>query len=294
MQEFFNDIPLLVEVARQKSFVRAAEILEIGASTLSRRIKQLEQRMGVLLLYRDTRNVELTASGAFLLDRCEFILTEARKAHDAVVMNRRTPAGLIRVCMFRDLYNKGMSDALTRFAKKWPDIRLNLTFAEHPVDMRTDPYDIAFLLRSYIAPPLIARKLMTIQPYLFASPALFERHPRPTEPEDLHKLPCIILERFGNRWTMNDGKRHATLEIQPRYTFSSVETCHDFALAGLGVTMLRGTRATMDEQAGKLVKVLPEWSGGFKHDVYLVTGPGEIPNRLQLFIDHILKADTSF
>jgi transcriptional regulator, LysR family len=63
MQEFLNDVPLLVEVARQKSFTKASEILGIGASTLSRRIKLLEERMGARLFYRDTRNVELTENG---------------------------------------------------------------------------------------------------------------------------------------------------------------------------------------------------------------------------------------
>ena len=78
MQDFLNDVPLLVEVARQKSFSKAADKLGIGVSTLSRRIKLLEKRMGVLLFYRDTRNVEPTDSGAYLLDRCGFILEEGQ------------------------------------------------------------------------------------------------------------------------------------------------------------------------------------------------------------------------
>ncbi len=287
MKDFLNDIPLLVEVARCKSFAKAAEVLGIGTSTLSRRIKLLEHRMGVLLFYRDTRNVDLTPNGAELLERCRFILDETQKAYDAVVMNMQRPSGLIRVSMFRDLFNPRMKDAILSFAAKWPDIRIDLTFAEHQVDLRTDPYDIAFLIGPSIASPLVVRKLLTIEPVLYASPLLFERYPQPVEPKDLYKVPCIVLGRFGNRWTMSNGSRQETLELQPQYTFSSHELCREFAVAGHGIALLRDVFAAPDEKAGHLVRVLPEWCDSFKHDVYLVTGPGQLPQRVRCFIDHI-------
>ncbi|GAB6037562.1 LysR family transcriptional regulator [Fundidesulfovibrio butyratiphilus] len=288
VQEFLKDIPLLVEVARQKSFTNAAEILGIGASTLSRRIKLLEERMGVLLFYRDTRHVELTDNGASLLDRCGFILDEVQKAYDSVVMNMQKPSGLIRVCMFRDVYDGLLKETLMDFATKWPEIQIDLTFVEHSVDMRTDPYDVAFLIGPFIAPSLIARKLLTIEPFLYASPKLFERYPMPEEPGDLHKLPCIVLQRFGWRWPMHNGDRHVTVEVQPRYSFSSVEMCRDFVLAGHGVAMLRELRAGPDEKAGRLVRLLPDWSGGFVHDVCLVVGASQLPRRVRLFVDHVV------
>ncbi len=287
VQDFLNDVPLLVEVARQKSFAKAAEILGLGASTLSRRIKLLEQRMGVLLFYRDTRNVDLTPNGVELLESCEFILAESQKAYDAVVTNMQRPAGLIRISMFRDLFTPHMKEALLSFAARWPDIQIDLTFAEHAVDLRTDPYDIAFLIGPAIAAPLIARKLLRIEPYLYAAPELFERYPRPVEPKDLYKLPCIVLERFGSRWTMTNGSRQETLDIQPAYRFSSAELCRDFAIAGHGIALVRDVFVAAEEKAGRLVRVLPEWSGGFKHDVYLVTGPGQLPQRVRHFIVHV-------
>ncbi|QGY40261.1 LysR family transcriptional regulator [Pseudodesulfovibrio cashew] len=290
MRDFLNDIPLLVEVARQKSFTKAAEILGLGASTLSRRIKQLEDRMGVLLFYRDTRNVELTDNGAYLLDRCGFILEETQKAYDSVVMNMQKPSGLIRVCMFRDLYERLLKDAVLDFAANWPDIQIELIFVEHPVDMRTDPYDVAFLLGQSVAPSLVARKLLTIEPHLYASPALLDRYSIPEEPNDLLKLPCIALQRFGNRWPMHKGNRQVVVEVQPQYNFSSVGVCLDFALAGHGVAMIRGGDAESEEKTGRLVRVLPEWSAGFVHDVSMVTGSSQLPRRVRLFMDHILAS----
>jgi DNA-binding transcriptional LysR family regulator len=294
MSEFLNDLPLLVEVARQKSFTKAADVLGIGASTLSRRIRQLEERMGVPLFYRDTRNVELTEHGARLVERCEFIVEEARKAQDSLLMEVQKPSGLIRVCIFRDMCDLRMREALVDFAKRWTDIQLELSFQEQQVDLRTAPYDVAFLIGPSIAQPLVARKLITIEPFLYASPELLERHPVPREPKDLLRLPCIVLGRFGRRWPMHNGKRHVVVDVQPRYTFSSVEMCRDFALAGLGVALLRGLQVEPDEQAGRLVRLLPEWSGGFGHDVNIVTGSGQLPRRVRVFVEHMQALFGSF
>ena len=289
MQRFLNDIPLLVEVAKQKSFTRASETLDISVSTLSRRIKLLEERMGVLLFYRDTRNVEPTDAGAYLLERCEFILEEVQKSYEAVVGNMQKPSGLIRICMFRDLYDQLLKSTLMAFAAQWPDIQIDLTFVEYPVDMRTDPFDVAFLLGGSIAPSLVARKLLTVEPFLYASPALFERYPMPEEPNDLHKLPCIVLQRFGRRWPMYNGERQVTVEVEPRYSFSSAEMCRDFVLAGHGVGMLRESIAEAAEREGRIIRLLPDWSAGFVHDVNMVMGSSQLPRRVRLFVDFLLS-----
>ena len=264
MNEFLNDMPLLIEVARQKSFTKASEILGIGASTLSRRIKQLEEKMGTPLFFRDTRNVELTPTGAFLLDRCEFILAETQKVYNSVTLDMREPSGLIRICMFADTYSHFMKNTLSDFAAKWPKIQMTLTFVEHAVDMRTSPYDVAFLIGPSIASPLVSRKLFTIEPFLYASPRFLERYPKPTVPQDLYSLPCITLDRVGNRWTLDKGDQQVTLEIEPHYIFSSSELCREFTLAGHGVALLRKGLALADEKAGRLLRLLPEWRG-YKH-----------------------------
>ena len=288
MQDFLSDMPLLVEVARWKSFSKAAEVLNIGASTLSRRIRLLEESMGVLLFYRDTRNVELTPNGAFLLDRCDFILAETRKTYDAVVKNMLAPSGLVRVCMYVDAYTSHLRKTFSAFAAKWPDIRLHLTFTDHPVDMRIDPYDVAFLISPVIAAPLVARKLFTIEPFLYAAPALLERYPKPATPQDLYSLPIIALRRMGKRWTLTREERQVTLEIEANYLFDSGELCREFAVAGHGVALLRKELAAPDVKTGRLIGVLPEWRGPV-HNLNLVTAPGELSQRVRLFTDHIYE-----
>jgi DNA-binding transcriptional LysR family regulator len=78
-----------------------------------------------------------------------------------------------------------------------------------------------------------------------------------------------------------------TVEVQPKYSFSSVEMCRDFILAGHGAALLRKELAEPDEKAGRLVRLLSDWSGGFSHDVSLVTGSGQLPRRVRVFVDHM-------
>ncbi|MDL2279905.1 LysR family transcriptional regulator [Desulfovibrio sp. OttesenSCG-928-G11] len=280
-------MPLFVELARRKSFSKAAETLEIGLSTLSRRIKLLEQRMGMPLFYRTTRTVELTAAGSMLLEHCEFVLAEAGNAYEAVVNNMQKPAGLIRVCTFADNYSL-FSGVFSAFISQWPEISMNVIFLEKAVDLFTAPYDVAFFTGPVPNPELVAHKVFTVDPYVYASPAFFERYPVPKVPEDLHKLPSIVLERFGNVWTLTKGKKDVSLVLRPRFTFSSTVLCREFAVAGHGVALLRAALAEPDEKSGALIRVLPDWMGPV-HDVYMVTGPGQLSRRVRLFTDYILN-----
>lgn len=288
MNGFFQDIPLFVEIGRHKSFSKASEVLDISASTLSRRIRALEKDMGILLFYRDTRNVELTPSGALLFERCEYILNEARDAYASALWNMREPSGLIRVFMYVDTYNAFMEKVLSGFLTRWPDIRMDVRFGEEFGDMRTEPYDVAFLANSPVSPDTVARRLLTIEPYVWAAPSLFERHPVPRVPEDLARLPCIILDRFGRHWPLRMGDRQITQTVNPTHTLSSVKLCIEFALAGLGVAMIRKTAAAAHAESGRLVRVLPDWEGP-RHDLKLVTGPGQLPHRVRLFVDYMLN-----
>ncbi|MDL2269467.1 LysR family transcriptional regulator, partial [Desulfosarcina sp. OttesenSCG-928-A07] len=268
---------------------KAAEILDIGLSTLSRRIKLLEKRMGVPLFYRTTRTVELTTAGSMLLERCEFVLAEAGNAYASVVNHMQKPAGLIRVYTYADTYANSIffNGVFSSFVARWPEINLNVIFAEKSVDLFTAPYDVAFLIEPLSNPDLVARKIFTIDPFLYASPALFERYPMPVVPEDLHQLPCITLERFGNVWALKKGRKEVTLTIRPKFTFSSVGLCHEFALSGHGVALLRSALADSSKASGELIRVLPEWQGP-EHALYMVTGPGQLPWRVRLFTDHIM------
>lgn len=286
MNPLLRDMELFVEVAKHKSFTRAAESLEMYTSTLSKRIAALEKEMGVPLFLRNTRHVELTESGGILLDRCTQILAETDHAYETVVRNMTKPAGWLRLSMPGDTYRLLSDGVLSEFINKWPDIHLNVSIRESPADFMNEPVDVDIRPGPLADSPLRAKKFFAVDPGYYASPKLLEKYPIPEKPQDLLAMPCIALARWGFSWSFIRGKKKETILIRPAHILCNVFLCMDFALAGLGVAMLRNLVAEPEVKKGRLVRLLPEWKGP-SHDVYMVTAAGEMPRRVRVFIDYM-------
>lgn len=279
-------MPLFVEVAKQKHFSRAADNLDMYVSTLGRRIALLEKEMGVPLFLRNTRNVELTESGKVLLERCQYILAETDSAWEAVVGNMTSPAGAVRVSMAEYAYHGALRGVFSRFASEWPGISLSINFNEEPVDLMTAPFDVDFRAGPLPDSTLKAKKVLHIEPGLYASPKLLEFHPMPKTPEDLRSMPCINFSRIGSIWFLEKGKQRVSVPIKAAHSLGSLFLCLEFALAGHGVALLSEHLFDEGEQEKKLVRILPDWTGP-KHDMYLVTAGGQTPRRIKIFVDYV-------
>lgn len=288
MHDFLRDIPLFVAIARLKSFTQAAEYLGVGISTLSRRISQLEQALGVPVLYRNTRKVELTEVGKALLERCEFILTETDSAWESIVHNMNKTSGQVRISMPEDCYHSLLKGALSAFASAWPEIQLRVDFSEQSVDLLSEPYDIFIRLGLVADTSCIVRKMFTVAPVLYAAQSIVDKYGAPEKPEDILSIPCISLVRTGNSWVFCKDAVQTTVLVSAAHTFSSILLCHEFALAGHGLTMLRKHIAAQDEQEGKLIHLLPDWCG-MPHNLYIVTVKRQIPKRVRLLIDFLME-----
>jgi DNA-binding transcriptional LysR family regulator len=286
MQILLKDMPLFVEVAKLKSFTKASESLNLGISTLSRRISLLEKAIGASLFSRNTRNVELTASGKMLLERCEFILAETNNAYESISRNMQSPSGELRISMFDDVYYGILQGVLSTFIAQWPKISLRVNFSTRPVDLYAEPYDIVFKIGPLPDTTLVARKICTIDTGIYASRKLLEVYPAPGAPQDLTKMPCICLDRIGNTWELHNGRQHVNIAVRPAFSFSSISLCREFALAGHGVTMMRKLFAYPSLENGELLRLLPEWSG-VKHDIFVLRHPGQPPGRVRVFVDYL-------
>lgn len=288
MNPLLPDIPIFVEVARQKSFSKAAEALELGVSTVSRRIRLLEKTLGGPLFLRDTHSVKITNTGELLLEHCKFILSAAEGAMESLSRNVRQPSGRVRISMYADVYHGLLRGTLSAFLDEWPDIHLSVHFAEDPPDLLSDPYDVMLCIGPLPDSSLAVRKLLTVFPAVYASPKLLEKAPAPDKPQDLCAMPCIVLSRFGSTWELRQGNEVAIVHISPRFALSSVMLVQEFILGGHGVGLLREELAAPYEKTGKLVRLLPQWTGPV-HDMYIVVKDGQIPRRVQVFVDYMVK-----
>lgn len=287
MKSLLSDMPLFVEVARQRSFTQAAEILDMPDSTVSRRISALEKELGVRLLNRNSRCVELTDSGREFFDYCENILVEVEAAKDSIVGSTRSLSGKVRISMRNDIYLSHLSGAFIEFAQKWPDIQIQAAYNKHWVDLLGDPYDIDIRVGNNMPPSnLVARKIGRTKPALFASPLLFEKVEAPKGVCELGKIPALIIASMGDKITLQRDEETRNVNLKVAHSFTCGGACLGFALAGLGLTILSPGRAAPYVKNGELVRVLEDWSLPGE-DVHLVTVSSQVPQRVRLFLDHL-------
>ncbi len=288
MKNLLRDMPLFVEVARQKNFTAAADILEMPVSTLSRRIAAMEKHLGLPLFNRNSRNVELTDSGKIFYERCDFIVADALDALDAVTQNMNKPSGWVRFSVPGDVYMSFFADSLSAFAKKWPEIHLSIHFSDRAVDLLTEPFDLDLRVGDLPDSSLKARRIASGRPAIYASPKLLEKYFVPKKPEDLKKLPCITYSQWGSTWNLSKNGKNVAVSLQPVHAFNSFIAPLNFILNGSGLASLPPKLANPIVKKGELVQVLPDW-----HlptiNAYLVMASSQVPRQVRLLIEHLVE-----
>ncbi len=289
MHKILSYLPFFVEVANRKSFTLAAEALEVPLPTLSRRIAALEKALGAQLLFRNTRNVELTESGKGFCKSCEYILEELHEAQEKLVLEQQLPQGSVRLSVPADLYFLFFRGCLSSFASKYPDIELNVYFNTRWVDLHSEPYDLDIRVGELPSSDLKVRKLATLRPALYASPKLLHSYPAPQTPADLNKLPFVALAR-PNRNSLilqRDGVTEK-LSLRPAHIVNSMGSGLELVLDGHGFMELELTMGKYFMAAGLLIPLLPDWHGE-PAKLSLTMPPGRLPHRVRLFADHLFE-----
>ncbi|CAK7001162.1 MAG: HTH-type transcriptional regulator DmlR [Desulfovibrio sp.] len=293
MRNNLADMPFFVEVARHKSFTQAAEVLDIPIATLSRRIAAMEKDLGVRLFRRTTRSVDLTEEGHAYYKRCDFIVSEAKNAREALLSEQRTSAGRIRIAMPPTTYFLYLRGALSAFAGQYPEIEFHIHLISRKIDLLAEPYDLELRLGPLPDSSMKVRKLSSLHPVVYAAPSLLERHPKPETPQDLQGIPFVHLELGANIPLLlsNKGASETVAVTAPKHVVNNPGVSLEFILAGQAIGVLPAAVAAPHEAAGRLVRLLPEWHSKGA-DVCLIIPPGSIPYRVRLFIDFLAEKFT--
>lgn len=285
-----SSMELFVAVANARGFRKAADMLDMPNSTLSRRISDLEKEIGVRLFHRSTRKVELTEAGQAYFRRCESIVAEARIAHESLLELAERPSGTLRVSMPVDLAITYLSPMLKAFGEQYPLIDFEMDLTPRRVDLVTDGFDCA--IRMGAPPPtpstLIARQVGLLPRYLYASPAYLRGAPPLRHPDDLQHHQCLIGAGTGKQaqWTLTSRKKSVTTAVSGRYTCNNVSMTRTLAALGLGIAVSAGPQAREDMERGDLQRVLPQWDFA-PIPVYAIIESRLIPSRVRLFIDFV-------
>lgn len=283
--EMLNDMALFVEVVKAKGFRSAAEALGMPNSTLSRRISALEKAIGLRLLHRTTRKIEPTEAGQIYFERCKRIVDEARLAHEQLGEMLAQPSGLLRASLPVDFAVTYLAPLITEFAGLYPGITFDFDLTPRLVDLVSEPYDVAIRMGESDNSQLIARKLASLTPYLYASPGYLERSGEPVEPADLERHECLSALKSGS-WTLHDGKQSATVPVSGRFTLNSVGMMRRLATLDLGFILLPEEIVADELASGKLRRIMPEWHGK-PVSVYAMTETRLLPAKTHRFIEFL-------
>jgi len=285
MDDYLNDMALFVEVVKANGFRHAAEAVGIPNSTLSRRISALEKSIGLRLLHRTTRKIELTEAGQVYFERCKRIVDEARLAHEQLGDMLAQPSGTLRVSLPVDFAVTYLAPLIVEFAGMYPGISFDFDLTPRRVDLVREPVDVAIRIGESESSQLIARTLASLTPYLYASPGYLARAGEPARPAELERHECLTILKAG-AWTLHDGKRTATIPVGGRIALNSVGMIRRLATLDMGIVLLPQEVVADDLASGALCPVLPGWRGT-PTSIYAITETRLLPAKTQRFIEFL-------
>jgi DNA-binding transcriptional LysR family regulator len=283
--ELLNDMALFIEVAQTLSFRRAADASGIPNSTLSRRIAALEKHIGLRLLHRTTRKVELTEAGQLYYERCRRIVDEARIAHEQLGAMLAQPSGVLRASLPVDFATIYMAPLIAEFSRRYPGISFEFDLTPRRVDLVTEPFDVAIRMGELASSNLIARLLARLSVQVYASPRYLELFGEPLHPSDLSQHECLGFPKAG-RWTLHRNAETVEVDVGGKFLVNSVGMFRRLATLDLGIIMLPEKVAAEDLSAGRLRRILPEWHG-HSTPVYAITETRLLPAKTQRFIEFL-------
>lgn len=286
-----TDMLVFAAVARAGSLTRAGRELGLPKSTVSRRIAQLEERVGNRLLHKTTRKLVLTETGEAFLEHCQKLADEAQEALTFASDLSSEPRGTLRVTMPPDLGDPRLHDAIRDFSARYPGIAIELDESQRFVDLATERFDLAIRAGALADSTLVARKLCEIPSGIFASPQYAKRFGKPRAPSELAGHRFVILKgrtRFDDM-ELHRGDERVRAKLTGPVTVTSAGMQLRLALTGLGAISYSVAYAKDLVEAGQLVRLLPAWTTA-PALLWLVTPSRRLlPRRTSLFIEHLLE-----
>lgn len=266
---------VFVQVAEAGSISEAARELGMPKSTISRRLTELEKAQGVRLMHRSTRGLKLTDIGRAFLVHCQAMVAAAEAADQVTQVAQETPRGTVNISAPYAVSQSFLAFVMPEFMKRYPEVLINLTVTNRPVNLVDEGIDIALRVRATIEDSsFIAREITKSPSTIYASPELLEKHGgQPTEPFELTGFPHVSLHyssgRYGYELTHKAGRK-MSVSTRPRLITDDMVVLKQALLAGEGIGSLPNYICAEEIEQGKLVRVLPEWSQatGIMHMVY--------------------------
>ena len=258
-------IEVFASVVEQGSFAAAAEVLGLSRNMASRHVADLEAHLGVRLLNRTTRSLSLTSTGAVYLEQARSILAQLDEADRIAGLQTSTPRGRRKLSVPMSFGVRHIAPYLERFTSANPDVNVDMALNDRMVDLMEEGFDVAIRITSEMADSnLIARRIAGAGEIICASPDYIARHGEPVTPASLVDHRCLGYSNSPEPgvWTVrNETGVTERVRVSPAVWANSGDAIQEIALVGGGIAIQPDFIANPDIATGRLVRVLPGWSG---------------------------------
>jgi DNA-binding transcriptional LysR family regulator len=287
-----NDIIVFTKVAETKSFTGAADALGLPKSTVSRKLAQLEERLGVRLVQRTTRKLALTEIGEAYYERCQRIVSDIHSAEQLVTDMQASPRGRLRITASVDFSTRFLGGIIAEFLAANSEINIELEATDRLVDLIEDGFDLAVRIGPMPESTLIARRLASLSLVLCASPAYIASRGMPSSIDELDEHDHVLFTPSSRNqtWTLVNGDQTYEFGRPARLASNNFGTVVDVTRRGSGIALISEFIIRGEIKAGTLVEVLPQWRTR-PSDVHAVYPARQnLPPRLALFLEHLTKS----
>ncbi|EHK63718.1 LysR family transcriptional regulator [Achromobacter arsenitoxydans] len=258
-----GELQLVVELARAGGMSAAARELDVTPAAVSKRLAQIEARLGVRLFNRSTRRLSLTAEGEVYLESARRILGDIEDLDELIASRQASPRGLLKVNAPLGFGRSYIAPAIAEFAQKYPEVSLQLQLTDSPADFVRDAFDVAVRFGDLPDTSLIARKIAPNRRLVCASPGYLKKHGVPATPHDLARHQCIVLrqnEAAYGLWRFAKGRRSETVKVRGNLSSNDGEVTLTWGLAGLGILQRAEWDLARYLRSGRLVQVLEDYA----------------------------------
>ena len=288
----FSDLAFFTTLIKLGTLAAAAQEMGVTPPSVSKRLANLESRLGVRLLNRTTRRISLTPEGEIYVGEGARVLAELDALERRVTGAKAVPRGQMKVSATLGFGRRHVAPALSKFARAFPEVEVQLDLTDKPVNIVEQGYDASIRLGELPDARLTARLLAGNKRLLCAAPSYLKRAGEPRQPSELQRHPCLFIresdETFGT-WHLRSGTRHESVKVRGPLSSNDGDCALSWALDGHGILMRSHWDAAPYLRSGRLRPVLVDWALP-PADVYVVfPAKANMSAKTRVFVDFMLK-----
>lgn len=252
-------IDVFIKVIQAGSFTKAAQLLGKPVTTVSDKIAQLEQRLGVTLIHRTTRKLNLTPIGQKFYQTCLSAATQFQEFSEELVQNADNPKGLIRITTAVDVAQTIISTLVRQYLHHYPEMKIEIVVTNEKVDLIKEGIDLALRVGPLSDSTMKSRHFIRTHASLWMSSAFRKKHRHIKNVSDLQELPFIKFKRQpAKNFLLNKNKEKIPLNLQHRIETDDFLTLKKFVLESEGFGILPDFICRHEQKSGELVKIFPD------------------------------------